>query len=611
MAGYEGGLEISITRGEGESLEHYINQVCKEICGDGVLKGQLACDDGNQRDGDGCSSTCTIELGWACVNPSGISVCNDTTAPTAQLTYSGLSDSVYIFLLTFSENVIYRGDITITIGIDMIQLFTFTTKQTVTSSGITAIQIELSAKERVKAGAILTLVFPTPETIKDASGNSLITKRLSATIRDDYTPISSLNVEKIAQATGPISGAVASMAVLNTAFSSSNFNAVWSLVDILQIINYIIYMSAALPDHLKSFLRQLSFANFEFIPSFFESSSDEFPSPPVPFENEGIGSDFLINIGNMVTIWAALLGAFLVLVVLCKCLPSISFLMRVKSLFVFSVFIRCGTESFLQLALGVCLQLREASPHSTFGGFSLAASLLISLYLCFLLAMTVSKVSLQVPSVLSQKPYITRFGSLYETFKLENRISRSFLLLQNFRRLAFVLFLVFLSKWPLLQAILCFVLSLLYLAALIVWRPEKEWWLGNFMQIASEGGLALVHCLICVLADEGLTYDLRSGIGWVALAILLILILANIGVIAYMQFKATKQFLSRVNTYLSRKHYAHSDAPLDTDRTWSEDFKRVPAVVPHTDPSFRDLASQEPDTASMEIRPVFSPIVKS
>lgn len=600
-AGYEGGLGINQSRGAEESLEHYINQVCKEKCGDGELKGQLECDDGNRRDGDGCSSSCTVELSWKCLNISGISVCKDETPPTAELIYSELRDSEYLLLLTFSENVTYPGDtVEIQVEIDLIQLYTI--EQTVISQGITAVQIGLKAQERVQSGAVVTVTFPTPSHIRDFSGNSLATKQVSANLTDNFTPVSSLTVSKAAQVTGPMAGAVASMAVLNTAFSSSNFNAVWSLVDILQLINYILYMSVALPDNLKSFLRQLSFANFEFIPSFFESARDEFPAPPVSFENEGVGTDFLINIGNMVTIWTALICAFLVLVVLCKCLPNVSVLFRLKSLFVYSVFIRCGTESFLQLSLAVCLQLREASPQSIFGGFSLAASLLISLYLCFLLTMTVTKVSLQTAFHLSQKPYIIRFGSLYETFKLESCISRSFLLLQNFRRLSFVLFLVFLSPWPLLQALLCFALSLLYLAALIVWRPGKDWWLGNFSQILSEAGLSLVHCLICVLADDGLSMDLRTRIGWGALAILLVLIFANIGVMAYIQFQAMKLLFSRVNVYLSSKRIARAEIPSETERTWSEDFKRVPVIVPHTEPSFGD-----PETAA-DIKPVFEPI---
>lgn len=40
--------------------------VCTETCGDGLNLGFYACDDGNAVSGDGCSSTCYVELGWEC-----------------------------------------------------------------------------------------------------------------------------------------------------------------------------------------------------------------------------------------------------------------------------------------------------------------------------------------------------------------------------------------------------------------------------------------------------------------------------------------------------------------------------------------------------------------
>ena len=43
--------------------------VCRQVgvrCGDGVVEGEEQCDDGNTRDGDGCSSTCQVEPGWTC-----------------------------------------------------------------------------------------------------------------------------------------------------------------------------------------------------------------------------------------------------------------------------------------------------------------------------------------------------------------------------------------------------------------------------------------------------------------------------------------------------------------------------------------------------------------
>ena len=36
------------------------------FCGDGIITDPEACDDGNSIGGDGCSSTCNIERGWAC-----------------------------------------------------------------------------------------------------------------------------------------------------------------------------------------------------------------------------------------------------------------------------------------------------------------------------------------------------------------------------------------------------------------------------------------------------------------------------------------------------------------------------------------------------------------
>jgi fibro-slime domain-containing protein len=48
-----------------------VNPDAAPVCGDGVLAGSEACDDGNTADGDGCSAGCQVEQGWAC--PAGTS----------------------------------------------------------------------------------------------------------------------------------------------------------------------------------------------------------------------------------------------------------------------------------------------------------------------------------------------------------------------------------------------------------------------------------------------------------------------------------------------------------------------------------------------------------
>lgn len=46
---------------------------CVERCGDGLNFGMLECDDGNNIDGDGCSSECKVEKNWKCSGGSTIS----------------------------------------------------------------------------------------------------------------------------------------------------------------------------------------------------------------------------------------------------------------------------------------------------------------------------------------------------------------------------------------------------------------------------------------------------------------------------------------------------------------------------------------------------------
>ena len=53
--------------------------VCTEICGDGLVFGNLPCDDGNLASGDGCNSACQVEEGYSCTGgtPTTPDVCSD------------------------------------------------------------------------------------------------------------------------------------------------------------------------------------------------------------------------------------------------------------------------------------------------------------------------------------------------------------------------------------------------------------------------------------------------------------------------------------------------------------------------------------------------------
>ncbi len=50
------------------------NGNCIEYCGDGLTENHQ-CDDGNQIDGDGCSSICNLESGFKCTVTSTLTKC--------------------------------------------------------------------------------------------------------------------------------------------------------------------------------------------------------------------------------------------------------------------------------------------------------------------------------------------------------------------------------------------------------------------------------------------------------------------------------------------------------------------------------------------------------
>ena len=73
-------------------------EVCSSFCGNGRHDDSRytglheACDDGNIEDGDGCSSTCSIEPGWGCTTRTGTcgnSTCHPLPASTPTGTGTG------------------------------------------------------------------------------------------------------------------------------------------------------------------------------------------------------------------------------------------------------------------------------------------------------------------------------------------------------------------------------------------------------------------------------------------------------------------------------------------------------------------------------------------
>lgn len=84
---------------------------CREICGDGLNAGILECDDGNSINGDGCSSTCTIEEDYECEGGSSSSpdTCKSTVGPLCEFSHLETLTSSLRLAVTCEKEVILSG----------------------------------------------------------------------------------------------------------------------------------------------------------------------------------------------------------------------------------------------------------------------------------------------------------------------------------------------------------------------------------------------------------------------------------------------------------------------------------------------------------------------
>ncbi len=65
-----------------------VDLVPEPTCGDGVIEGAEACDDGGTAPGDGCDASCQVEPGWICVGEP--SVCTEESTPVPSMTPMGV-----------------------------------------------------------------------------------------------------------------------------------------------------------------------------------------------------------------------------------------------------------------------------------------------------------------------------------------------------------------------------------------------------------------------------------------------------------------------------------------------------------------------------------------
>ncbi|CAG9327430.1 unnamed protein product [Blepharisma stoltei] len=540
-----------------EDLFEKLSKNCAEICGDGKNMGQAECDDGNRNNGDGCSSNCLIEFGWNCFggNATFPDSCKDETPPSPILTYLSQNDRGYLLTLSFSEAVTFGAEISEIIEIEIAGIINFDWSISLDDS-IYIIALEIY--ENVDSKMNVTVNFIDPSAIVDMRGLEMKERLVKTNLMHSFVYESGNLIEKAIDMIA-ISAVVASS--VGSAFSGyfvKNFDnqALWSMIEMMQMQYFLIFLSPKYPGNLLSYISTLSISNGSFLPNPFQwllAGNIIISDTPESYPKD-------LFIGQFLLLWLATIIGLPTSLLLFKLYPRVSIVRWLRKSYLFSILLRVGIFSFLEITLLVFLKWREAlEQDQDINYISLILGIIGTLYIVLTFALIIWQVALKSEEKLTEKLHLKRLGTLYEAFKNSSKTAASFILFQNIRRVFFIAFCVFLYGYPTLQVALSALLSLIYIASLVILKPFKAKVLGNHLHIASEALHFSAHCLMFKLLDHNLSSNNRKNFGWIITTLLCLSLLLHAVALFTSQINKIAQVLKQLKEKLTETSSSEPD----------------------------------------------------
>lgn len=277
---------------------------CLDICGDGLrfpseyfeeLLSYIECDDGNQQNGDGCSSSCELEFGYQCSggSPSSKDTCKVVTNPynnkveyqsdfadpyqtapddaeplTAKISY--LSNNGTVIQVKFTNDLISPSYTLRLISFWIETLYSDQYDFGIEFLSKSAAQFELVFFESVH-DAVAVIEFIEPTWIKDIYAQELQTRRLEVDlpiIDVSATASDGLEYDQSTVSTSMTSGVAALTAVTLVSNllgqSTASKGLLWTLVYLLQNMAYYVLINVDYPSNFRVFIKIFITSNIPF-----------------------------------------------------------------------------------------------------------------------------------------------------------------------------------------------------------------------------------------------------------------------------------------------------------------------------------------------------------
>ncbi|EAS05289.2 myxococcus cysteine-rich repeat protein (macronuclear) [Tetrahymena thermophila SB210] len=287
-------------------------QQCSEKCGIGqIISSSKQCDDGNQVDGDGCSSYCAIEQNYICkkLNNQQYDTCYLSTPITFNIQEGEDFDSANPkYLIVFNraiQDITSQLNVIFQVQVQDIQSNQYSYSWAKVSPNIYSLTLKWQTSIVNK---VLQVSIEQPSLIKDSNSISILDTMHTIGIQNFYFVSSNdMDLAQILQILSRVIQ-VLQISTIPIFLITNKYHAVMNAVDMNQIVTYLPLINIRYPGNVKIFFNAFQDFDFNFFPNLFyylipsDLSSYSFSYEQF-IENDIPTAYFLKNAGSNLSIW--------------------------------------------------------------------------------------------------------------------------------------------------------------------------------------------------------------------------------------------------------------------------------------------------------------------
>ncbi|CAD8107684.1 unnamed protein product [Paramecium sonneborni] len=614
--------ECKLCESNGGYYTDFYNNLCFTKCGDGIKSKDEECDDGNLIDFDGCNKICKNENNYIC--QMGICSYVQLTPVPKLKTYgdNSIYNPIRLFQLT------YNLDLDLPINFNLSEFLQLELYQNFKSYNINyeykiIQQLEKSNQNKTQISAIIQLTLNRSSeneflqllfnnlSLFSSNGQvqqvSQINEQISKFIIIEQSMIQ--QVELINSGNYYILYILAGFAGGSILFGGVDF--FYNLLDTLQMLSYLKYINTQFPYNLEQFFQLFGFAQLNFISKYFDIQGlidpyinyEQLKSIPQKIQNDGYNSLFIINGTSLLTIWLSFLFIYSTALIFPLILRQFQmkyfsetpdkdkYLLKFKlyilslkifvgelcyiiiSEFIFSGMIRTHISTAYDLTFSMILQISALELKSEDDLVKMSSVLsLIALAIYLLIIYAITNIAQLSNLSITQKNIQQRYGSVFEGLSLTQycKYTNAILL---FKKLVFMILLIFTYENPLYQSINLAFLSLIQSLLIYQFKPFNDQ--NEYKkQLSCEINISITLFLISILIiDKDLNFfteDDRTNLGWCCIICICFILVIQLVLDIYQQWKLVikkyrkiKRLIEKINKlfFSQSKQYA-SHTPL-------------------------------------------------